>query len=466
MGGEKLSGNQKVVKFRKRRHLNIGIVVFVVLLIYIVIHVYIYMTKNHISIYEVHEGSMAQNNRITGLILREEKIITSEQAGYVSYFQKEGARVSKNSSVYALDESRQIVDVILSGDVPITLSKRNNAEIKYEIMTFQKNFSPSNFSAVYDFKEEANQFVLDLLNNTMLNHGQTIQENTGLHYSYRTFVSQESGVISYYLDSYETVTEDSISMDLFDRENYKRNSLQTTTMVTADSPIYKIITSDIWTILLPITREQYAMLDGKDTIKITIQKDDLEAKADLSLLQRGSDFYAKLTLEKYMTNYLNDRFLEVDLHIDGIEGLKIPKSSVVDKNFYLVPLEYFTEGGDSGARGLIKETYSKNGDITYNFVPTDIYYEDEIYGYVDAELFEVGTRIVSDTNLDRFTLSQMGKLTGVYCVNTGYSVFKRIEVLKEDTEYYIVAKNTPNGLAAYDHIALDGSTAVDQAIIY
>ena len=424
------------------------------------------MTKNHISIYEVHEGSMAQDNRIKGLILREEKVITSEQAGYVSYFQKDGARVSKNAPVYALDESRQVVDVILSGDVPITLSKKDNAEIKYEIKLFQKDFSTSNFSAVYDFKEEADSFVLDLLNSTMVKHGQTIQDETGLDYSYNMYSSKDSGVISYYLDSYETISEDTITMDLFNLENYNRTSLRSTTMLPQNSPVYKIVTSDIWSILLPLTADQYAILNGKEHIDITILKDDLEARADLNLLQRGPDFYAKLTLKKYMDNYLEDRFLEVDLHINKVEGLKIPKTSIIDKNFYLVPLEYFTEGGDSGERGLIQETYSKNGEITYHFVPTDIYYEDEVYGYVDMELFEVGTNIVSDSNLGRFTLSPMSTLTGVYCVNTGYSVFKRIEVLYEDIEYYIISKNTPGGLAAYDHIALDGSTAVDQAIIY
>src|SRR5690606_25808333 len=106
------------------------------------------------------------------------------------------------------------------------------------------------------------------------------------------------------------------------------------------------------------------------------------------------------------------------------------------------------------------------GEITYNFVPTDIYYQDEIYGYVNADLFPIGTGIVSDQNMERFTLSQMAKLTGVYCVNTGYSVFKRIEILYEDKEYCIIDKNTSKGLSAYDHIALDGSKAVDQAIIY
>lgn len=461
-----MSRNQKVVKFRKRKSLNIGIAVFLVIFIYIIINIYIYLTKNHISIYEVHEGTTAQDNRITGLILRKEKVITSDGAGYISYFQKEGARVSKNSSVYAVDESRQIVDVILSGDVPITLSKKNNAEIKYEIMSFQKNYSKSDFSAVYNFKEEADNLVLDLLNTTMLDHGHTIQEDTGLDYSYQMYKSKASGVISYYVDNYETVTEDTISSDLFQRDNYDRTSLRTTTMLPPNSPVYKIITSDQWSLLLPLKKEQYAGLQEKETIKFTIRKDDVDAKAKISLLQKGSEFYAKLTMDKYMTNYLNDRFLEVDLKINGVEGLKIPKTSIVEKNFYMVPLEYFTEGGDSGKSGLIVEQYSKNGEVSYQFVPVDIYYEDEIYGYVDTEMFEVGTGIVSDGNMDRFTLTQMNKLTGVYCVNTGYSVFKRIEVLYEDKEYCIIEKNTQSGLSAYDHIALDGSTAVDQAIIY
>ncbi|NLK27670.1 MAG: hypothetical protein GX306_04920 [Clostridiales bacterium] len=461
-----MAKKSNVVKFRKRKNLNIGIAVFLAMLVYIVIHVYIYITKDHIAIYEVHEGSTAQDNRIKGLILREETIITSEKAGYISYFQKEGARVSKNSSVYSVDEDRQIVDVIMSGDIPISLSDKNNAEIKHELYSFQKVFSESNFSTVYDFKEDAASMVLDLLNATMIDHGKTIQEDTGLNYSYNMYFSKDTGVISYYIDSYETINENNITMDLFQNDEYTRTSLRTTQMLSQNSPVYKIITSDIWNILLPLTPEQYAKLNGNDRIKLTILKDDLDTSADLNLIQKGSDYYAKLTLDKYMTNYLNDRFLEVELEFNTVEGLKIPKSSIIDKNFYLVPLEYFTSGGDSGEQGLIKETYSEQGEITYNFVPTDIYYQDEIYGYVNADLFPIGTGIVSDQNMERFTLSQMAKLTGVYCVNTGYSVFKRIEILYEDKEYCIIDKNTSKGLSAYDHIALDGSKAVDQAIIY
>ena len=461
-----MAGNNKIVKFKKRRTLNIGIIVFLVIFIYIVINIYIYITKDHISIYEVHEGTTAKDNRIKGLVIREEEVILSKKAGYITYFQKEGGRVSRNSSVYAVDESREIVDVILSGDVPIKLTQKDNAQISHEILSFQKTFSDSNFSSVYSFKEDASSLVLDLLNTTMLNYGQTIQDETGLNYSYDMYNSDNAGVISYYVDSYEALSRSQISSSTFNKENYVKTNIRATSMLPINSPIYKIVTSDKWNIILPLTSEQSMSLRNIDQAKITFLKDKLDTKAKIELYQNGSEFYAELTLDKYMTNYINDRFLDIELHINSVEGLKIPKSSILEKDFFLVPLEYFTEGGDSNKEGLIKEVFSEKGDITYQFVPTDIYYQDEVYGYVDSDIFEIGQGIVSSNNLNRLSLSQMSKLTGVYCINTGYSVFKRIEILYEDTEYYIIDKNTAYGLSAYDHIALDGSTAINQAIIY
>ena len=58
------------------------------------------------------------------------------------------------------------------------------------------------------------------------------------------------------------------------------------------------------------------------------------------------------------------------------------------------------------------------------------------------------------------------KLTGVYNVNLGYAVFKRVEIIYKNDSYCIVDKNTTYGLSLYDHIALDASTVVEQKIIY
>lgn len=461
-----MSSNKRVVKFRRRRSVNIGIIIFTILFLYIAINVYLYFTKEHMSIYEVKEGSNVEDNKFTGLILREEEVITTDKAGYVFYFQKDGERVAKNTSVYAVDESRQIMDTILNSEEPFRISEKVNAQFLYKLEKFRMNYSDSNFQPVYSFKEEARSTVLDLLNQAMIEEGGTIEEETGLTFSYGVVRSPESGIVTYYLDNYEHITAEMVSREMFDTDSYSRTLLRTNEMVSKDTPVYKLISSDVWNIILPLSKEQYAKLSDKSTISLTIEKDDQEAVASVSLYQKGSDYYAKLTLDKFMSNYVQDRFLDLRLHLASEKGYKIPLSSIVEKDFYLVPLEFFTIGADSGKEGLVKETYSENGEVNYTFIAADKYYDDGTYGYVDTRLFPPGTWIKIMDSEQRYQLSQTAKLTGVFNVNMGYAVFKRIEPLYQNDSYCIVKKNTSYGLSLYDHIALDGSTAVEQKIIY
>ncbi len=462
-----MSNKKNVVKFKKRRTINIGIVIFSIMFIYVAIYVYIYFTKDHLSIYEVKDGSITDDKYINGLVLRNEEVFFSKEAGYVSYFQKEGARVAKNSSIYSIDDNRQILDIIISGEEPMELTAENNAQFKYEISSFQKNFSNHNFDFVYNFKEDAKSTALDILSNAMIQQGQTIEENTGFNFSYDIYRSPESGIVSYHVDAFEDITVDNISQDLFNTEDYQPTNLRNLEIISQDSPIYKLIRSEKWAIIIPLTEEQHTKLIEKDSIDFRIIKNNLETSGDLTLYKKANDYYGIIKMDKHLSNYINDRYLEIELHIEAIEGLKIPLTSVVEKDFYLVPLEYFTLGGDSGENGLNKLTFdSETGDVNITFVPTDIYYKDEVYGYLDTRQFESGTWIQITGDTDRYQLNLTDKLTGVYNVNMGYAVFKRIEPLYQSDEYCIVKKGTEYGLSSYDHIALESSTAVEQAIIY
>lgn len=462
-----MSDNNKVVKFKKRKSINIGVIVFLILFVYIAINVYIYFTKEQLSIYEVHEGSTAVDNRILALIVREEQIVTSDQAGYVSYYQKEGARVAKSAAVYSLDDSGRMIDVLEAGDVPITMSKKDSAELLHTIKNFRNTFSDEKFSRVYDFKEDAQSTVLDILNTTMLLNEKTLREETGQAFSYQMVRSLQSGIVSYYTDGYEGVTPENVSAELFNTEAYAKTGLRTTSMIDLNTPVYKLITSEQWNLVLPLTQDQYERLQDKEQIRFTILEDNFDMTAALTLTQINSQYYAQLSLNRYLSNYLSDRFLEIELNFDAVEGLKIPLSSIIDKDFYLVPLEYLSKGADSTQSGLIVESYDeKSGEAKYNFTATDIYYQDEAYAYVDTEQFAPGTYIHSPLEGQRYTLGPTNKLTGVYNVNLGYAVFKRIELLYQNEEYAIVSDHTEKGLSAYDQIALDGKTAVDQAIIY
>lgn len=126
----------------------------------------------------------------------------------------------------------------------------------------------------------------------------------------------------------------------------------------------------------------------------------------------------------------------------------------------------FTYGADSNRKGLVRETYNENGEVQYEFIETDIYYDDGEYCYVDTRLFDYGNWVRSAANQERYQVRTMQQLKGVYNVNNGWAEFKKIDILYENDEFCIVDDSTENGLSVYDHIALIAETAVEQAIIY
>ena len=68
--------------------------------------------------------------------------------------------------------------------------------------------------------------------------------------------------------------------------------------------------------------------------------------------------------------------------------------------------------------------------------------------------------------IPRILYTFVNKLEGAYNINKGYAVFKRVERLKTENGYVIVKKNSASGLSAYDHIALDATSVVEDSVIY
>ena len=70
-----MNEHKKVVKYRKPFNINIGVIIFIIIFIYLVFNVFTYITTTHTSVYEVEQGTMAENNVYRGLILRDETIV-------------------------------------------------------------------------------------------------------------------------------------------------------------------------------------------------------------------------------------------------------------------------------------------------------------------------------------------------------------------------------------------------------
>ena len=169
-----------------------------------------------------------------------------------------------------------------------------------------------------------------------------------------------------------------------------------------------------------------------------------------------------------MVQFASDRYITFEVDSEKADGLKIPVTAVTEKNFYLIPLEYMAQGGDSSDTGFMKEVYSENG-TSAEFVPVTIYYANEEYYYIetgdDAPL-KAGDYVVKPDSQDRYQIGQTASLQGVYNINKGYAVFKQIEIIKSNDEYYSIKKGTNYGLSVYDHIVLDANTVYEGQLIY
>lgn len=459
------SRNRKVAKYRRPININIGAIIFFVLFLYIGINVILYMKKDHLAIYEVVEKTISDDNTCQGVILREEEVVNTSQAGYVNYYIKDGEKVAKNSVVYSLDQNGNVAEALAESSGSIKLTSKDIASIRSDISNFKNTYTPSSYNEVYDFKYDLENAILDFLNNSNMKSIENLT-SSGSGTVFDVVKSKKSGIISYYSDGLENLTEEEVSLETFNMESYNKIMLRTNDLIEKDSPVYKLVTNEKWKLILNITKEQYDKLLEKTSVKLTFKKDNFTVTAPVTVYQKGEGYFAKLDFNSYMLRYIEDRFVTVELSLNSASGLKIPVSSITEKEFYKVPRSYFTNGGDTSAIGVVKETYTEKGEKTYTFVQTEVYYQDDDFGYIDKSVLSAGDVISNVDTQETYTISETDKLEGVYNVNKGYCVFRRIEKVYENQEYCIIKSNTTLGLSEYDHILLDASMAVEQSIIY
>jgi hypothetical protein len=337
-----MSSGNKVAKFQKRKSINIGEIVFLIIFVYVFICVYMYFTKSHLSIYEVKQGSTSDDNIFTGLILRDEQVISSDAAGYINYYHKDGDRIAKNATVYSVDENKYTYEQISEGEGTANLSADDTSALKKEIYGFQKQYDDNDYSKVYDFKYDLENVVMEITNNNMLSNLQSVLENNGTSSTFRVINSKFSGIITYNIDNLEEVSVDSVSADNFNLDKYKKKQLRTMELIESNSPVYKIVKSDNWNIVLLLNKSQYNKLAKKESVQITITDDELSTDVPVSVFKKGKNYFANLSMNKYMIRYLNQRYLTIEMEINSADGLKIPVSSIVKKDFYMIPQKYFT----------------------------------------------------------------------------------------------------------------------------
>ena len=100
------------------------------------------------------------------------------------------------------------------------------------------------------------------------------------------------------------------------------------------------------------------------------------------------------------------------------------------------------------------------------FVEAKIYKTTDSLCYVSKNEFSPGDSIVKPNSTNKYLIGPTEKLKGVYCVNTGYTSFKIIEIIDQNDEYCIVKRGGSYGISVYDRILLDSHNYTENQMIY
>ncbi len=458
--------NKKIKKYRPPININLGLIIFGILFVYIVVVTISYLKSEHIAPYEVTLGSLAVNNTYKGVVLRNETVINSDYSGYINYYARESEKVANNSMVYTVDATGKVNELINNDTTDsVVLNDEDMTELKTEISSFASSFDPFRFDQTYDFKFDIEGTVLKIANYRVLSNIDAYRKG-----NYSDSVSfgyaPSSGVVVYSVDGYEDYTPEDITKALLYNEEYIKKQFANNDLVTQGDPAYKIVTSEEWSVLVEIDENKCKELEDKEYINVRFLKNNYTSWAHITILRQDGTIFLQLDFNNSMITFSTDRFLEVELISDADEGLKIPNSAIVEKTFYLIPVDYLTYGANDNEEGFLREAFLEDGTPTTEFVKTTIYacYDDNYY--VDESSFVIGDYIVKPDSDEKYPISKQGALTGVYNINKGYADFKQITVLYHNEEYSIVKSNTQYGLNVYDHIVLKGDTVKADDFIY
>lgn len=456
---------EKITKYRKPLNINLGLVIFSVLFIYIVVIVVSYFRSEHITPYEVSQGSLAVNNMYEGIALREEVVVESPYSGYVNYYARESEKVNNGAMIFTVDSTGKLSDLIKDSEGTGTLSDEDMEEIRADISDFSSGFDPKRYRSTYDFKYSIEGIALKLANYKMLSNIENIF-STSYSDSIDFGYAPKAGVLVYSTDGYEEITPETMTEDLMKHEEYEKKQFHSNDLIAEGDPAYKLITSENWSIMIEIDEEKATELADESYMNVRFLKNNYTSWAQVSILRQNGTIYAVLDFNNSMITFATDRILEIELLSNESTGLKIPNSAIVERSFFLIPESYMTEGGNSDIGGFMRETYMEDGTITTQFVDATIYNIQNGECYVDENVFHAGDNIVMPETGERYPVSKQASLIGVYNINKGYADFKQITILAQNDEYAIVKSNTDYGLSVYDHIVLKGDTVTENDFIY
>lgn len=462
-----MEDNNNIIKFPKLKKLNVGILVFFILIIFYLCGImYSYFTSKHIVSYQVLNSSLSTDSTYTGIALRDETVYTAGKSGYLNYYAREASKVGYGNLVYSVDPDGSVKEIINSNltDNISSLTEDELNLLRTEITGFVSNFNTANYEDTYQLKYTIQNDISKILSESL---SESLQSSENVQFSY----TNQPGYVIYSVDGYENIKIEEITDDIMNRKNYEKKNLIMGDEISAGDPAYKLCTSEKWSVVIECSDAYADKLVEEEYVQVKFEKNQNTSWGQVSKFNSpNGKTYVSLTFNNSVIAFCTERFIDIEIILDKENGLKIPNTSIVEKEFFLIPSKYIMKGANSTSSYMVNRlTYDGKGNRITETFEISIYNYDEINDvyYVDDEILRQDDILCAQSTMtDTYVIGRTGTLIGVYNINKGYADFKQIIILSQNDEYSIVESNTDYGLNMYDYIVLDAKVVKENDFIY
>lgn len=333
-------------KKKKTNYLNfILLLVFVSFIIYLVDNWRI--TK---ETYTVREGIVENSIEAEATIIKDEKTVYSHSSGNVSFYKENGEKLKsgilvaeqfndKNSK--DISDEISVIDKVIEIKNNESITGKSSEKIYYEETekNIQNMIFDENYSILLDTVSNMNSDFNDIYSGY---ENYSIQELTELKVSLNSDISSDSisyyspkgGLVSYCFDGLEqkyTLDRlESLNINDIKKVDYELVN-QVNSYIQQGDPVFKIVDNYKWYLAFELDSDSADLVRDDKYLKIRLKKIDKTLYGTVTnLTDYGEKSLLVLMVDRYLYEYLDDRYINVDLILKEYKGLKVTKESMTE----------------------------------------------------------------------------------------------------------------------------------------
>ncbi|MBR4935441.1 MAG: hypothetical protein IKT73_03275 [Anaerotignum sp.] len=483
-------------KTRKRKNSNMimPLIVFAIIALYLAGQLINLASKHSdVNVETVAYGTIDTPEIYTGLILREEYVVTSTRSGQPFYQYSQGDYVPKGAVVCTVKDTQttdRLEKELTQIDKDILKSQKTRTDLSAfseDIARLEDNVSrtvdsyagrsmKNNFSYMYTMKSQVESFMdqrneIWLTENveslSQLTEEKNIYEEQ-LAQSMSALTAARAGVLCLSYDGLEEQYHPDAAKDVTKKEigNTKTEYISKAKNVAEGDTLFKIVESNNWyvvtylpnTVTATWTEGHYMMLNAMT------EEENYRLRMTIESMEVGEkETKVVFSTYQHMEQFMESRTLSFSLESEIVEGLKIPNDAIVEKSLIRIPRTCLTES--MGSDGVLLQNGEKTQFMDLSIVTSD---DDAVYIEQDGASVKLGDIVLQGTgeNASQYTISELQPHAGVYVANSSVANFVVVEILEQNQEYAIVATGGIVGLQPFDTIVSDAKNINEGDSIY